>query len=249
MKLQRPVLRELVSGSPAVLPESALRRRAWMKSATGWTMSVRCRAVRAILCCLGAMLCLGAITAQAASDGSPGAGPWIAEFVWAPQFCRDHANERNSEACNAAYGLVLRRLRAQTNKTCGGELDDAVVDAATRAVVSPRWVKEMWQHDGRCSGATAAKYFEVVTRVINAIEMPAGLREAASRPIPLAGGQIESALLALNRSLHPEDLMLHCDRTMLTQVDFCLAQDLKPSACPLKKAKACGERIDLLEKK
>lgn len=172
---------------------------------------------------------------------------WIAEFVWAPQFCRDHANERSSEACNAAYGLLLRRLHPPGGRKCGGDLSDATLDSAARVISSPRWVKQMWRQDGSCSGKTDRAYFDFASLVIDKIEVPQELRDAPRQPAQISRSQLGSSVLSVNRALRPDAIVAHCGGTFLTQVDICFDDHLNASACPVEQKKVCGDRIDLRE--
>lgn len=174
---------------------------------------------------------------------------WVAEYVWAPQFCRENAGERSSEACNAYYGLVLRRLRAPSGYKCEGDLSEATLDAATRVIVSPRWVKQMWRKDGRCSGRAADSYFDLVSLISHKIEIPQIFREAPARTVQLSRSQLEGKILSVNRALRAESVALHCSSARLMQIDLCFDDHLDATACPVKANKACGIQVELINKK
>ncbi|NGY07026.1 hypothetical protein [Solimonas terrae] len=170
---------------------------------------------------------------------------WIAELVWAPQYCRDNADERSSEACNQAYGLVLRRLRPPGDRKCGGTLSDATIDSAVRFIVSRRWVQQMWRRDGGCSGKTDREYFDFISLMMDRIEVPQSLREAPRQPARTSGPQLERDLLDVNRGLRPDATVLHCGGTFLTQLDLCFDDDLNAATCPADRKRVCADRIDL----
>ncbi len=189
------------------------------------------------------------IVILAAASGAPAqtaVSDWVAEIVWVPQYCRDHANERIGDACVGQPGFALRRLRPMQQGACmSRSLSDADTDNATRVIASARWAQDMWRRDGACSGLRPAEYFDFAGRLGRRLDM-SSLASLAGSAGSVDRSVFEREILRDQNSPDSSSLVLRCDGTALTQIEVCVNAELDPVACERVKPRTlCRGAIEL----
>ena len=199
---------------------------------------------------IAALLGMGAI----AFPGGPGrAEPAAGDFdyyvlalSWSPSWCAGEAAAGDAPAqCDPRrdLGFTLHGLWPQYDE--GGwpeycdtaERDPKRDQSANMADImgSGGLAWYQWKKHGRCSGLSANEYYSLSRLAYAFVKRPDGLGGASMTP-----GAIESAFVAANPGLRPDDIIVACAANRLSEVRICLDTDLRPRACaPDVLADAC----------
>ncbi|WP_206240545.1 ribonuclease T2 family protein [Novosphingobium terrae] len=169
--------------------------------------------------------------AQAGDVGkrAPGAFDYyVLALSWEPGFCATttgHADE-----CRAPKGFVLHGLWPQLE---GGDYPSNCDGPALTADQRQQWgpiyadpslINHEWPKHGTCSGLTPTAYFQLSSKDVAAVTIPAAYRANAilrKNDIPA----ITKAFLAANHGMTPAGLRVSTRNGTVTEVTICLTKD------------------------
>ncbi|WP_099827036.1 ribonuclease T2 family protein [Oceaniglobus indicus] len=164
---------------------------------------------------------------------------YVLALSWSPTWCALEGDARNAPQCDDARnsGWVLHGLWPQFHRGypsyChtserdptrrqSGEMADIMGDGGAA------WYQ--WKKHGRCSGLSAARYYDTARRAFASVERPAVLRKL-DRAVKLPASVIEEAFIAANPDLAPDMITITCKAGRIAEARLCLSKDLSPVPC------------------
>ena len=99
-----------------------------------------------------------------------------------------------------------------------------------------------WDKHGRCSGLSAAEYYDLSRQAYGTIERPQVFRKLL-KPLEFPATVVEEAFLKSNPALSADMISVTCERGWFKEVRICLNEDLTPRACGSDVARDCRQRV------
>lgn len=187
---------------------------------------------------LSAGLAMGGVSAASARDlgpRAPGAFDYyVLALSWEPGFCATttgHADE-----CRAPKGFVLHGLWPQME---GGDYPSNCRGPSLSAQQRQQWgpiyadpslINHEWPKHGTCSGLAPNAYFQLSSKDVAAVTIPAAYRANAilrKNDIPA----ITRAFLAANPGMTPAGIKVNSRNGTVTEVDICVTKAGAFKAC------------------
>jgi ribonuclease T2 len=94
----------------------------------------------------------------------------------------------------------------------------------------PRLIQHEWTTHGTCSGLSADQYFGVIRKAWNSIKIPSELA-SPTRTTTRSADEIKQMFTDANPAMTSDDIAVSCHNRYLSAVEFCLAKNLRPTAC------------------
>ncbi|MFN6951838.1 MAG: ribonuclease T2 family protein [Albidovulum sp.] len=198
---------------------------------------------------------LGASAGQAEGERAGAFDYYILSLSWSPTFCALDGDARGADQCDARHdhGFVLHGLWPQYAFGWPSYCRTAERDATrqeTRAMAdlmgSAGAAWHQWKKHGRCSGLSAADFFELARKAYASITIPEVFRELR-HDVTLPAAVVEAAFLEANPDLDATMITITCDAGRIAEARICLAKDLSPRPCGLDAARDCRMRDALME--
>ncbi|MEM8789200.1 MAG: ribonuclease T2 [Pseudomonadota bacterium] len=193
-------------------------------------------------------LLLSAGVARAEGEPAGAFDYYVLALSWSPGWCAAEGDARRAEVCEpgAARGFVLHGLWPQYETGWPSYCRTGARDPSRRQTAamvdimgSDGLAWHQWKKHGRCSGLSAAAYFEHARAAFAAIERPDVLR-AIPRPLAVAPAVVEAAILEANPDLVADGVTVTCRDGRLREVRICLTRDLAPRVCGADVRRDCG---------
>lgn len=192
--------------------------------------------------------------AAAQNDRAGDFDHYILALSWMPAFCTLEGDRRNDERCapGTRNGWMVHGLwpqhagggwpeycntphRAPTRRETAEEVD---IFGASGAA----W--HQWNKHGRCTGLSAAQYYELTRAALARLELPP-IFERIEQSLSLSPQVIEDAFIEANAEARPgltaETMVTSCRSNALTELRICLTRDLEPRACD-RAVRSCPAR-------
>lgn len=206
--------------------------------------------------CLGLALTMAAGAAAAQDRGQPGDFDYyVMSLSWSPNWCATTGDRRNDAQCRdgTGYDFVLHGLWPQYEKgwpqNCAtGERDPSRREsqAMTDVMGSGGLAWYQWQKHGRCSGLSAASYYDTARRAYGSITIPE-VFQRLNRDVRLPAQVVEEAFIEANPGLKPDMITITCDDGYIQETRICLTKDLIPRRCgsdALRDCRMTNARMD-----
>lgn len=197
--------------------------------------------------CFAAGLAMGS-AARAEGERAGDFDLYVMALSWSANWCALEGDGRNDPQCDAGRGLsfVLHGLWPQYESDgwpsyCRtGETDPSRGLTAAQADVfgGAGLAFYQWKKHGRCSGLSAAGYYDAARAAFRSVTIPEVFRKLR-REVELPADVVEAAFLDANPLLSPQQVFVTCDEGMIQEVRICLATDLSPTDCPRDTLRAC----------
>lgn len=180
---------------------------------------------------------------------------YVLALSWQPAWCTRTGDRRDAPECRAGsgrdfntHGLWPQYERGWPQDCTTPERDPSRRETAAMEDVmgSARLAWHQWQKHGRCSGLSAADYFQATRRATAAIAIPAVFDDLA-RDITLPPAVIEDAFLEANPDHEADGITVLCRDGALTELRICLTRDLEPRACAPDVRRDCSQPRLLME--
>ncbi|SFR37632.1 ribonuclease T2 family protein [Litoreibacter janthinus] len=164
---------------------------------------------------------------------------YVLSLSWSPTWCALEGDARNADQCDPRhdYGWTLHGLWPQNERGWPSYCRTTVRDASrgqTKAMTdlmgSGGLAWHQWKKHGRCSGMSAADYFETSRRAYAAVSRPEVFRKLPNS-VKLPAKVVEEAFLEANPSLTADMVTVTCKQRRIQEVRVCLTKDLKPRDC------------------
>jgi len=158
---------------------------------------------------------------------------------WAPGFCAQPDVHKVVRECGKGLhtGFVVHGLWPQKNDgtrigNCApaSPVSSSIVDSMLPLMPDAGLIQHEWKTHGTCSGLTAADYFALIRKAVDAVRIPDMLK-APGNEAHASPPDIESQFARAN-STRKEDFRTSCPSNELREVRACLTKDAKLMACP-----------------
>ena len=202
-----------------------------------------------------ALLLLSALPASAEGERAGVFDYYVLSLSWSPTFCALDGDARGEDQCDPRhdFGFTLHGLWPQYEfgwpSYCRTGARDAT-RAETRAMADIMgsaglaWYE--WKKHGRCSGLSAADYFETSRQAYEGIVIPDVFR-ALRQDVTLPASVVEEAFVEANPGLDAAMITITCDAGPIEEARICLTKELAPRPCGLDAARDCRMRDALME--
>ena len=202
-----------------------------------------------------ALLLLSALPASAEGERAGVFDYYVLSLSWSPTFCALDGDARGEDQCDPRhdFGFTLHGLWPQYEfgwpSYCRTGARDAT-RAETRALADIMgsaglaWYE--WKKHGRCSGLSAADYFETSRQAYEGIVIPDVFR-ALRQDVTLPASVVEEAFVEANPGLDAAMITITCDAGRIEEARICLTKELAPRPCGLDAARDCRMRDALME--
>ena len=202
-----------------------------------------------------ALLLLSALPASAEGERAGVFDYYVLSLSWSPTFCALDGDARGEDQCDPRhdFGFTLHGLWPQYEfgwpSYCRTGARDAT-RAETRAMADIMgsagldWYE--WKKHGRCSGLSAADYFETSRQAYEGIVIPDVFR-ALRQDVTLPASVVEEAFVEANPGLDAAMITITCDAGRIEEARICLTKELAPRPCGLDAARDCRMRDALME--
>ncbi len=161
---------------------------------------------------------------------------YVMALSWSPSWCAAEVSKGDPpEQCTAKrhLGFSLHGLWPQFSDGGWPEFCDSREQDPSRAASKAMadimgssglaWYQ--WKKHGRCSGLSAAGYYNLSRRAFNSVALP---NMTSDRETAL---DIEQAFLDANPALRSDNLIVTCVNGTVREVRICLSPTLEPQAC------------------
>ena len=170
---------------------------------------------------------------------------YVLALSWSPTWCALEGDARGSPQCDADFGWVLHGLWPQYEEGwpsyCNGSernpsrrMTAAMSDITGTSGLA--W--HAWNKHGRCSGLSAADYFEQSRKAFDAVNRPELLRKL-NKPVTVPASVIEAAFLEENPNLFADAITITCKSGRIQEARICLTSDLEPRTCGADTIRDC----------
>ncbi len=172
---------------------------------------------------------------------------YVMALSWSANWCTLEGDARDDPQCDAGRGhdFVLHGLWPQYEegwpsfcRTAERDPPRSLTAAQADLFGGAGAAFYQWKKHGRCSGLSAAAYFDAARRAFGAVAVPevfARLR----RDLRLPADVVEEAFLEANPSLSPDGVIVTCRDGMVQEVRICLTRDLALRACNADVGRVC----------
>jgi ribonuclease T2 len=172
---------------------------------------------------------------------------YVLSLGWSASWCALTGDARGDAQCDAGRGLTftLHGLWPQNEtgypQDCYSDQPDAS-KSQTAAMADLMGTSGLawheWKKHGRCSGLSAAAYFDDARKAYAAVTIP-DLFAKVRQDLTLPAHVIEDAFLESNPALTADEISVTCDQGKIAEVRVCLTKDLSPRPCGADVAREC----------
>ncbi|SNR53745.1 ribonuclease T [Paracoccus sediminis] len=180
---------------------------------------------------------------------------YVLTLSWSPSWCRATGDARDADECERGSGLdfVVHGLWPQYEQGYPEYCDTDERDPSRREtqamadLMAPGLALHQWKKHGRCSGLSAAGYYDAMREAADRIAVPV-LFDGLSRDIALPPAVVEDAFLEANPDLTFDGTTVTCQGDALREVRICLTRDLDPRRCAPDVRRDCSRPRVLMER-
>lgn len=164
---------------------------------------------------------------------------YVLSLSWSPGFCTREGAARGEAQCDPDrdIGWMLHGLWPQYNRGwpswCPATVRDpsrGQTGAMADIMGSGGLAWYQWKKHGRCSGLSAAAYFDTARRAYATVNRPEVLRKL-DRPVRLPAHVVEDAFLEANPGLSADMITITCKDGQIHEARLCLTRQLAPRRC------------------
>ncbi len=164
---------------------------------------------------------------------------YVMALSWSANWCALEGDGRGDPQCDAGRGLTftLHGLWPQYEtgwpafcRTTEQDPSRSQTAAVADIMGGAGLAFYEWKKHGRCSGLSAAEYFDLSRRAYESIVIPQVFREL-DRDVALPATVVEEAFLEANPDLKRDQITITCQDGMIEEARICLTRDLAPRRC------------------
>lgn len=180
---------------------------------------------------------------------------YVLALSWQPSWCASTGDDRDAPECDpgtgrdfSVHGLWPQYENGWPDYCNTRERDPSRRESQAMADVmgSGGLAWHQWQKHGRCTGLSAADYYQATRDALAAITIPA-VFDDLSRDVSVPPPIIEEAFIEANPDLTRDGITISCRDDALTEVRICLTRDLQPRDCAPDARRDCSRRSILME--
>jgi len=185
-----------------------------------------------------------AFSAPARADGRPGDFDfYVLSLSWSPSYCETASRPDPEQCASGDKGFVVHGLWPQYERGypdyCAytPRLPRSIV--ASIADLMPAALAEyQWKKHGTCAGIRPERYFDLVRRAYQRVDIP-DVYEPLETDSRTTAGAIEQAFLKANPGMSERGIAVTCPRSGGIEVRICMTQRLDFRRCIEVDADAC----------
>lgn len=172
---------------------------------------------------------------------------YVLALSWTPNWCALEGDARKDARCakGGGHGWSLHGLWPQHEQGWPDycrttERDPSRAQSATMNDImgSSGLAWHQWKKHGRCSGLSAANYFDLSRKAFNAIQQPQ-IFYKIERPLQLPARVVEDAFLEANPKFRADMITVTCQQQDIQEVRICLTRELEPRVCGRDVSRDC----------
>ena len=180
-------------------------------------------------------------------SGEPGQFDYyVLSLSWSPSFCVTASGAARAQECGKRSGFVVHGLWPQFDN--GGfpencqvpppRLDRRIVSATLDLMPATRLIYHEWDTHGTCSGLEQHDYFDLIRKARGAVTIPPQF-DGPQQSEQASPADVLDAFVKANPGLAPDDIVVACDRSRLSEVRICLTRELGFRSCGAAARGAC----------
>ena len=181
---------------------------------------------------------------------------YVLSLSWSSAWCSDTGDARGADQCDPGRGIdfVVHGLWPQFER---GWPQDCATDerdpsrresqAMEGLMGSAGLAWYQWQKHGRCSGLSAARYYQTIRDAAAVAPVPQ-VFDDLPRDLRIPPSVIEEAFIEANPALTRDGITITCQGADLQEVRICLTKDLQPRDCAPDVRRDCRRDKILMEK-
>lgn len=180
---------------------------------------------------------------------------YVMSLSWSPTWCALEGDRRRSPQCqdDADFGWVLHGLWPQNENgwpsycvtdARNPSRTDTAEQAGLFGSAGNAW--HQWNKHGRCSGLTAADFYDLAREAYWRIERPAIFRKLQA-PVRLPATVVEEAFLEANPGMSPDQITITCKAGRIQEARVCMTRSLELQNCAPDIARDCRSNNALLD--
>ena len=164
---------------------------------------------------------------------------YVLALSWSPNWCAVEGDARGADQCDPKhdYGWILHGLWPQNEsgwpsycRTSQRDASRSQTKSMSDVMASPGLAWHQWKKHGRCSGLSAAEYFDLSRQAYGAINRPAVFRKLPDT-VKLPAHVVEEAFVKENPSLTADMVTVTCKSNHIQEVRICLTKNLESRKC------------------
>lgn len=172
---------------------------------------------------------------------------YVMAFSWSANWCAREGDARDDPQCDAGRGVdfVLHGLWPQYEdgwpsfcRTVERDPPRSLTALQADLFGGAGAAFYQWKKHGRCSGLSAAGFFDLARQARARVSVPEVFRGLA-RDIRLEADVVEEAFLEANPALAADGVVVTCRDGMVQEVRICLTKDLEPRGCNADVGRVC----------
>lgn len=188
-----------------------------------------------------------AISTAALAQDKPGDFDfYVLSLSWSPSYC-DTAERPDPAQCDVGgKGFVVHGLWPQYERgypeycATTPRLPRSIV-ASIADLMPPGLAQYQWEKHGVCAGMRPERYFDLVRRAYEAVDIP-DKYEPLREDVQSSPGEIEQHFIVANPGLSERGIAVTCNRAGAVEVRICLTRRLDFRRCMEVDAGACRAR-------
>lgn len=180
---------------------------------------------------------------------------YLLSLSWSPGWCATTGDARNEDQCDPRhdYSFTLHGLWPQYESGWPSYCRTGARDPSRRQTAEMADIMgaaglawHQWKKHGRCTGLSAAQYFETARTAYDSITIPEVFRRL-NRDVKLPAPVVEEAFIEANPALDRNMITITCDQGRIQEARICLTKDLRPRLCGTDTARDCRMTDALME--
>ena len=200
-------------------------------------------------------LLFAAAAARAEGEKSGEFDYYVLALSWTPNWCALEGNARKADQCDPrhGFGFTLHGLWPQFERGWPSYCRTTARNPSRRQTAAMADIMgsgglawHQWNKHGRCSGLTAAVYYDTARRAYGRVVRPDLFRRLTD-PVRLPASVVEEAFLEANPGLTADMITVTCRAGRIAEVRICLTRGLEPRVCGTDVRRDCRARDALLE--
>lgn len=181
---------------------------------------------------------------------------YVLSLSWSPSWCRETGDARDADQCDigrkvdfVVHGLWPQYERGWPQDCRTEERDPSRRESQRMADLmgSGGLAWYQWQKHGRCTGLSAAGYYDQIRAAADAIAIPE-VFDDLGRNIRLPPKVVEDAFIEANPGLTRDGITVTCRAEALQEVRICLTRDLDLRDCAADVRRDCARPNILMER-
>ena len=193
--------------------------------------------MRVIFAALVALVLAGAARVEGERAGD--FDYYVMALSWSASWCALEGDARDDPQCDAGRGVdfVLHGLWPQYEdgwpsycRTVERDPPRSMTAAQADLFGGAGAAFHQWKKHGRCSGLSAAGFYDLARQAKARVAVPEVFRSLA-RDIRLEADVVEEAFLEANPALDPEGVVITCREGLVQEVRICLTKGLQFRPC------------------